>query len=99
MSWISFQRDQNLSYTLKYLSVIQVFLCPHSSSQKIEAMDAVRLKIILLGDATVGKTSLAHHQATGVFDLTSLIQIDDRTVKLMLWDTAGQEQFAWLVPM
>jgi small GTP-binding protein len=67
-------------------------------------------KVILLGDASVGKTSIARRQVYGAFDfkmmstvgvdhLVSNVQIAGRTVKLMLWDTAGQEQFASLVPM
>jgi small GTP-binding protein len=35
----------------------------------------------------------------GVDHLVSAIDIDGRSIKLMLWDTAGQEQFASLVPM
>jgi small GTP-binding protein len=67
-------------------------------------------KVIILGDASVGKTSIARRQAHGVFDfkmmptigvdhLVSHVQIEGRMVRLMLWDTAGQEQFASLVPM
>jgi small GTP-binding protein len=73
-------------------------------------MDEDRYKVILIGDASVGKTSIARRQANGVFDfkmmstvgvdhLVSTIDIDGRSIKLMLWDTAGQEQFASLVPM
>jgi small GTP-binding protein len=73
-------------------------------------MDDERYKVILIGDASVGKTSIARRQANGVFDfkmmstvgvdhLVSTIEIDNRQIKLMLWDTAGQEQFAALVPM
>jgi small GTP-binding protein len=78
--------------------------------QKVIQMDKGTYKVILLGDASVGKTSLARRQATGTFDfrmmptvgcdyLASTVEIDRRSVKLMLWDTAGQEQFASLVPM
>jgi small GTP-binding protein len=73
-------------------------------------MEDERFKVILIGDASVGKTSIARRQANGVFDfkmmstvgvdhLVSTIDIDGRAIKLMLWDTAGQEQFASLVPM
>jgi small GTP-binding protein len=72
--------------------------------------EALRFKVILLGDASVGKTSLARRQTNGVFEfkmvstvgvdhLASEIHINGQTIKLMLWDTAGQEQFASLVPM
>jgi small GTP-binding protein len=73
-------------------------------------MEEERYKVILIGDASVGKSSIARRQANGVFDfkmmstvgvdhLVSTIEIDGRSIKLMLWDTAGQEQFASLVPM
>jgi small GTP-binding protein len=58
----------------------------------------------------VGKTSIARRQAQGTFDfkmtptvgashLRATISVDSETVDLLLWDTAGQEQFASLVPM
>jgi small GTP-binding protein len=70
----------------------------------------LKFKVILLGDTSVGKTSIARRQAHGSFEyrmtptvgvdhLISTVQIGEKTVKLMLWDTAGQEQFASLVPM
>jgi small GTP-binding protein len=69
-----------------------------------------RFKVILLGDAGVGKTSIARRQAHGTFEfkmtptvgashLRATMSVGDETVDLMLWDTAGQEQFASLVPM
>jgi Ras-related protein Rab-7A len=62
------------------------------------------LKIIILGDSTVGKTSLmnmlvnanfsAQYKATiGADFLTKEITIGDKTISLQLWDTAGQERF------
>jgi small GTP-binding protein len=73
-------------------------------------MDVPHYKVILLGDTTVGKTSLARRQAHSTFDfkmvttvgvdhLASELTIGDQKIKLMLWDTAGQEEFASLVPM
>ncbi|PIN13148.1 Ras-related GTPase [Handroanthus impetiginosus] len=62
------------------------------------------LKIILLGDSGVGKTSLMnqyvykkfrpHYKATiGADFVTNELQIDDKLVTLQIWDTAGQERF------
>jgi small GTP-binding protein len=73
-------------------------------------MSNTKFKVILLGDASVGKTSIAVRHCTGIFEfkmistvgvshLTSTVTVQDREVKLMLWDTAGQEQFSALVPM
>jgi small GTP-binding protein len=73
-------------------------------------MEVPHYKVILIGDTTVGKTSIARRQAHSVFDfkmvqtvgvdhLASELRINGQTIKLMLWDTAGQEEFASLVPM
>jgi len=62
------------------------------------------LKVILLGDSGVGKTSLMNqfvrnkfsnqYKATiGADFLTKEVIIDDRKVTLQIWDTAGQERF------
>lgn len=64
----------------------------------------VLLKVILLGDSGVGKTSLmnqyvnkrfsAAYKATiGADFLTREVMVDDRLVTMQLWDTAGQERF------
>lgn len=64
----------------------------------------VLLKVIILGDAGVGKTALMNqyvhrkfstqYKATiGADFLTKEIIIDDRQVTLQIWDTAGQERF------
>lgn len=64
----------------------------------------VLLKVIILGDSGVGKTSLmnqyvhkrfsAQYKATiGADFLTKEVMIDDKLVTLQIWDTAGQERF------
>lgn len=64
----------------------------------------VLLKVIILGDSGVGKTSLmnqyvnkkfsASYKATiGADFLTKEVMVDDRRVTMQLWDTAGQERF------
>ncbi|ODV89030.1 hypothetical protein CANCADRAFT_32418 [Tortispora caseinolytica NRRL Y-17796] len=64
----------------------------------------VLLKIIILGDSGVGKTSLMQqfvnkkfsnqYKATiGADFLTKEVIVDDRMVTMQLWDTAGQERF------
>lgn len=63
-----------------------------------------RCKIILAGDAGVGKTSLFFSYADGRFPtdyLTTIgvdfrfkyIDVDGERVKLQIWDTAGQERY------
>ncbi|XP_065875027.1 ras-related protein Rab7 isoform X2 [Euphorbia lathyris] len=62
------------------------------------------LKVIVLGDSGVGKTSLMNqyvykkfskqYKATiGADFVTKELQLDDKLVTLQIWDTAGQERF------
>ncbi|CAN6896587.1 unnamed protein product [Brassica oleracea var. botrytis] len=62
------------------------------------------LKVIVLGDSGVGKTSLMNQYVSNKFSqqykatigadfVTKELQIDDRLVTLQIWDTAGQERF------
>jgi len=62
------------------------------------------LKVIILGDSGVGKTSLMNqfvnkkfsnqYKATiGADFLTKEVMVDNRMVTLQIWDTAGQERF------
>ena len=73
-----------------------------------EPFDIV-FKIIVVGDAGVGKTSLAlrYTQNTfteeyivtiGVNFLSKLVKINNDRVKLQIWDTGGQERFAYIRP-
>ncbi|CAK9103234.1 Ras-related protein Rab-13 [Durusdinium trenchii] len=65
-------------------------------------------KIVLAGDADVGKTSLLARYVKGTFSESyqstigvdfqvKTLSIEGRTVKLQVWDTGGQERFASLV--
>lgn len=62
-------------------------------------------KVILGGDANVGKTSLIQRYCTGKFDTgrsmtigidfhVYQVRIEDAAVRLMVWDLGGQERFA-----
>lgn len=62
-------------------------------------------KLILIGDGRVGKTSLCSHLRTqripGTYDLTVGVNIEvhqtslkGASVKLVMWDLAGQERFS-----
>lgn len=67
------------------------------------------LKLLILGDAGVGKTSLLNqfvnrefscqYKATIGSDFSSKqIEIDGKLITLQIWDTAGQERFQSLGP-
>ena len=71
--------------------------------------DALDLKIVVLGAASVGKTSIIHRYCNGVFQqdtlstigagfFTHTIQVDKMEVTLLLWDTAGEERFRSVAP-
>lgn len=73
-------------------------------------VDAIGAKVVLLGETTVGKTSIVNviHGGAFVPDQTSTIGacfqikkmvVNERVIKLHLWDTAGQERFRSLAPM
>nr|XP_009862377.1 ras-related protein rab7-like [Ciona intestinalis]XP_026691338.1 ras-related protein rab7-like [Ciona intestinalis] len=62
------------------------------------------LKVIILGDSGVGKTSLMNQYVNKKFSnqykatigadfLTKEVMVDDRLVTMQIWDTAGQERF------
>jgi small GTP-binding protein len=72
--------------------------------------DAQKFKVILLGDTGVGKTSIALRRVDDQFEIKRMptigtshlhcpATVDGEQVELLIWDTAGQEQFAQLVPM
>jgi Ras-related protein Rab-6A len=61
-----------------------------------------KFKLVFLGDQGVGKTSIitmfmfgtfeANYKATiGIDFLSKTMYLEDRTLRLQLWDTAGQE--------
>ena len=67
-------------------------------------------KLLMLGDASVGKTSLTHRYITGVFVDSPRLTIgvdffskkvrleDGKKVKLQVWDFGGEERFRFLLP-
>lgn len=67
-------------------------------------------KLVLLGDASVGKSSIVlqlikrqfnnYHEATvGASFFTHIVPLTDCNVKFEIWDTAGQERYHSLAPM
>jgi len=69
-----------------------------------------QFKLVLLGDTSVGKSSLVIRFVKGQFNdyqestigaafLSQIVRLDDATVKFEIWDTAGQERYHSLAPM
>eukprot|EP00484_Ammonia_sp_Unknown_P006331 CAMPEP_0197056042 /NCGR_PEP_ID=MMETSP1384-20130603/77848_1 /TAXON_ID=29189 /ORGANISM="Ammonia sp." /LENGTH=214 /DNA_ID=CAMNT_0042489869 /DNA_START=7 /DNA_END=651 /DNA_ORIENTATION=- len=63
------------------------------------------LKVIVLGDSSVGKTSLMNRYVNSKFSLKYKatigadflqkdLELDDKHITLQIWDTCGQERFA-----
>ena len=74
------------------------------------AQSIVYQKLVLLGEAAVGKSSLvlrfakgqfheSHESTIGAAFLTRTVCLDDTTVKFEIWDTAGSERFHSIAPM
>lgn len=74
---------------------------------------SAELKLVLLGESSVGKSSIVSRLTTGQFQknnatigaafTTKTIRVENDTmikqVKLEIWDTAGQERYRSLAPM
>ena len=70
-------------------------------------MEEITVKIILIGDSGVGKTSLANRYLYGEFEEkgntigldfgAKKVLIDSQEVDVRIWDTAGQEKYHSLV--
>lgn len=67
------------------------------------------LKVVILGSAFVGKTSLINRYCNGTFQdetlstigagfFTHTLNLDGTEVTMMLWDTAGEERFRSVAP-
>ncbi|OQV24646.1 Rho-related GTP-binding protein RhoA-A [Hypsibius exemplaris] len=70
---------------------------------------ASRKKVIVVGDGACGKTSLLYRFGKDEFpeayiptvfeNMATSLEVDGKIVELMLWDTAGQEEFDRLRPL
>ena len=71
--------------------------------QQFEQADYT-FKILLIGESGVGKTAILERYCDNVFNESLLstvgvdfksknLQIENKQIKIQLWDTAGQEKF------
>ncbi|XP_064393542.1 ras-related protein Rab-22A-like [Halichondria panicea] len=73
-------------------------------------MSVREVKVCLLGDIGVGKSSLVGRFVHGAFNpnltttlgasfMSKSLTVDTNTIKFQIWDTAGQERYRSLLPM
>lgn len=66
-------------------------------------------KVVICGDAGTGKTTLTHRFLTNLFKSDSTmtigvdfevksLEVEDKRVKLQIWDFGGEERFRFLLP-
>ncbi|KAG8958706.1 Rho GTPase [Tulasnella sp. 419] len=78
-------------------------LCGFGKSSGLSGRKPIPRKIVVCGDGAVGKTSLCNVFTRGTFiqvyeptvfeNYVQDIEIDEQTVEMSIWDTAGQEEF------
>lgn len=73
------------------------------------AVNTLKYKVVVLGDISVGKTSIItrfiensfrdiYDPSIGVDFSSRVIKFRGTSIKLLLWDTAGQEKYKSLIP-
>jgi small GTP-binding protein len=74
------------------------------------AVETREMKLVLVGNTSVGKTCIAKMATSGTFVddsvptlgasyVSKLVRIDNTEVRLQIWDTAGQERYRGMTPM
>ena len=74
-----------------------------------DSVNVARHKIIFVGDAGVGKTTIisrimdnpyneVYEPSIGVYFMSKNISFRGQNIKLQMWDTAGQEKYKGLIP-
>jgi len=82
---------------------------PDTKEEGLDVSGAKRVKLVVVGDGAVGKTSLLIRYATGEFpteylptvfeNYTAQMKRENEVILLHLWDTAGQEDYDRLRPL
>jgi Ras-related protein Rab-6A len=83
---------------------------PQDNEDSLEdSVSSTRHKIIFVGDAGVGKTTIisrimdspfsdAYEPSIGIDFMSKNIKYHGQNIKLQIWDTAGQEKYKGLIP-
>lgn len=78
-------------------------------NESVSGTNIENYKIVILGDQYVGKTSILNKYkyensedkytpTIGIDFLTKNVYLEDKTIRLIMWDTAGSERFKSLIP-
>ncbi|OHT10467.1 small GTP-binding protein [Tritrichomonas foetus] len=73
-------------------------------------MDPIEIKLVIVGNTSVGKTCIVKKATSGQFSedsvptlgasfISKLIEIDRKPIRVQIWDTAGQERYRGMTPM
>ncbi len=90
------------------INVVNTLIQDSPQTKDVEG-SFVNLKVVVVGNSAVGKTSLTTRYATGEFRESYIstiglnffrknTRINDREVRVQFWDTAGQERYSALMP-
>lgn len=104
--------NQQLSSTMRSVSdpVESPHIVQHDPSYSYRVKTSSMVKLLLIGDASVGKSSLIVSYCDDVFlengtkttvgvDLkVKIVNVDGRFFKTVIWDTAGQERYRNVIP-
>jgi len=107
LNWSDYADD---TVVIEHLQKIKEHINSKSSSKgEVDVSSSKRVKLVVVGDGAVGKTSLLIRFATGEFpteylptvfeNYTAQLKRETETILLHLWDTAGQEDYDRLRPL
>lgn len=79
-------------------------------NKKMLQLPSKEVKVVILGESAVGKTSLLHrfcidefkynlNTTLGAGFMSKTIHIGEQPIKFQIWDTAGQEKYRALLPL
>lgn len=98
-----------LRFLVPFFSLLVVFMPKQATVSTTVAGDTNVVRLLLLGDSAVGKSSLLLRFCEGRFEnnfvitigvdfKTKSMNIDGRQYRVQVWDTAGQERFRTITP-
>ena len=78
-------------------------------NESVSGTNIENYKIVILGDQFVGKTSILNKfkyensedkytPTIGIDFITKNVYLEEKTIRLIMWDTAGSERFKSLIP-